>query len=71
MTGKKQNNMDDLNGQSLDIIQALKEQLYPLMPEVFTEGMNGKMETKLLMHICPIFNSFNRTTCHPFRVVLI
>ena len=48
MAEKKQNNTDELNGQSLDTTQGLKEQLYTLMPEVFTEGINGKIDWEKL-----------------------
>jgi len=41
---KKQNNMDKLNGESLNTLSALKEQLFNLMPEIFTEGKNGKID---------------------------
>lgn len=44
MTDKEAINAETLNGQSLDTTQNLKEQLYSLMSEVFTEGIHGKID---------------------------
>ena len=37
-----------LNGESLDTVDTLKQQLYTLMPEIFTEGIHGKIDWEKL-----------------------
>ena len=48
MTEKKQHNRDELNGESLNTLSVLKEQLYNLMPKIFTEGKHGKTDWEKL-----------------------
>lgn len=48
MTDSEQEDKNLLNGESLDTVGILKQQLYKLMPEIFTEGIYGKIDWEKL-----------------------
>ncbi len=48
MTSTEQEIENSFNGESLDTMSRLKQQLYQLMPEVFTEGIHGKIDWEKL-----------------------
>ena len=48
MSNNEQGLTDPLSGESLNTVAALKQQLYSLMPEIFTEGIHGKIDWEKL-----------------------
>jgi hypothetical protein len=44
MTKKEHSMQTPLNGESLGTVARLKDQLYTLMPEIFTEVLHGKID---------------------------
>jgi len=48
MSKNEQGLTEPLSGESLDTVDTLKQQLYSLMPEIFTEGFYGKIDWEKL-----------------------